>query len=637
MTTPFFDLRRARPRGVGDAERLRVLAVRLGSLDDGAPSIAAQLARAGGARLDVAAVVGLGLALSDLASHPAALVVLQADDRAAARLGLTEIKRAHPALPVVLVSTGETAESAVQAVRAGAEDCLATPAATGPHLLHTILCALERTSHAASLRTQAVTDPLTGLANRQALQSALDHALARARRHGGTFAVLFADLDGFKAVNDRHGHERGDRVLQEMAGRLAARIREMDTVARVGGDEFVVVMEDLDDPRVAARLAGKLLDAASAPIVIDGQATTLGVSIGISLYPGDGDDAASLLRHADHAMYAAKAAGIGQVRYYQARMNEHAKVRTAIRVALEQALDAGELELHCQPVWHASARRIVAGEALLRWRRPSHGLLAPADFLEHAEQAGLGPRLAAWTIGAACQLARRVADTGFDVPISVNLSRRQLSEPGLADVWRNQLATAQLPPAAVPIEVDEAVLASGDPRVASGLAALARLGVPLVVDDVGRAAASMPALAQAGAQVLKIDGALARAVPVARPAAATVSALVAFARSLGLTVVAEGVESEAQARALGALGCDHLQGYFYGHALPGDEWMAYLRWACTAVVGTDGGATPKRPRRRGRRETARVLELPKAARRMTGPALPSISRGDVVVGRFRNH
>jgi diguanylate cyclase (GGDEF)-like protein len=638
MSASCFDLRRARPRGASEADRLRVLVVGLGAIAPGGPTIGALLSRAGGPRLDVASRVGLGAALADLAAHPAAALVLHAADRATARLGLAEVKRAHPALPVVLVTDGETPESAVQAVRAGAEDCLAAAGLTGPHLLRTMLCALERTSHAASLRTQAVTDPLTGLPNRQALQSALEHALARARRHGRTFAVLFADLDGFKAVNDRHGHEHGDRVLQEIAGRFAARTREMDTVARVGGDEFVVVMEDLDDPRFAARLGATLLQAASEPIVIGGQTAVLGVSVGISLYPGDGEDAASLVRHADHAMYAAKAAGTGQVRYYQARMNAHARARTALHVALEHAIGRGELELHYQPVWQASRRRIVAGEARLRWRRPGHGLLAPADFFDTAEQAGLGPRLTAWSLAEAGRHARRLADAGFDVPISINLSRRQLGEPRLAERWREGLAAEGLAPAAVPIECDEALVGGRDPRVAATLADLARLGVPVVVDDVGREASSLQALTHAGARMLKIDATLTQALPDGREAAAMVAALVALARPLGLTVVAEGVENEAQARALGAAGCDHLQGFLYGQPLPADDWIAYLRWACTAVVGTDDAPAHRRRDRGGRRPKARVIDLPHAAARMPGPLTsPTGSRGDVLVGRFRNH
>lgn len=624
MAAHIIDL--ARPARRDTARRVRVLHVLAGLGADTAGAIGAAIARHGDGRIAVDQVTGLGRALERLATEPAALVLLQAPDGDVARVALAEVKRACPALPVVLVTSDENDDAAVAAVRAGAEDALPVSAATGPKVVRAIRCALERTSHAAALRTQAVTDPLTGLPNRHALQTALDHAVARARRTSRAVAVLFLDLDGFKAVNDVHGHARGDRVLQELARRIAGRTRDMDTVARLGGDEFVVVMEDLERGRHAATLAAKLSAACAEPIVVDGHTHELSASIGISVCPDDGVDAAALIRHADAAMYAAKAAGKHQYRYYQAQMNEHARVRAALDAALERAFDEGQFELHVQPVWAASAKRITACEALVRWRRPDHGMLLPDQFLDAVEDAGLAPRLADWVLGAACELARRMRDAGVSVPMSVNLSRRQLLAADLSARVRYHLTAHDLTADVLQFEIGETLLATDDTRMDRVLADLAALGVALVVDDFGRAAGSLKALRRVRPAAIKVDGALVRALPESQDAAALVRAVVALARTLDIQIVAEGVETEAQSRALRTLGCHALQGYFYGHALPANEWLAYQRWACTAVVGRDEPpGTPGRPRRRVRR----LPTLP-------GAALPASGSGRVVVGRFRS-
>lgn len=628
MAASILDL--PRPRRRDDLRRVPLLHVVVGRSAGDAAAVASAVLAHGGGVIALDRVIGLGKALERLAAEPAALVLLQAPDPDVARVALGEVKRAHPALPVVLVTDGEDDDAAVAAVRAGAEDCLSAAAATGPKVVRAIRCALERTSHAAALRTQAVTDALTGLPNRHALQTALEHAVARARRTSRTVAVLFVDLDGFKGVNDLHGHAQGDRVLQEMARRLVARTRDMDTVARLGGDEFVVVMEDLDNGRRATTLATKLLAALAEPVVIDGQTSELSASIGISVCPDDGVDAAALVRHADAAMYAAKQAGKHQYRYYQARMNEHARERAVLDAALARAFDGGEFEVHVQPVWAASAKRITACEALVRWRRPGHGLQLPSDFLEAVEDAGLGLRLADWVIGAACDLAARMRQAGVAVPMSVNLSRRQLMHGDIVERLTIHLSRTMLPAEALQVEVGEGLLAGDDPRLDRTLAALSGLGIPIVVDDFGSGGASLRALRRVRPAAVKVDGTLVRELPESREAVALVRAVVALARTLDIHVVAEGVETEAQSRSLRALGCHALQGYFYGHALPAEEWLAYQRWACTAIIGSDGPpVTSGARRRRSRRD-------PDAVPRLPGPALPPDLSGRVVVGRFRS-
>lgn len=634
-SNPFFDLPRLRPRPATGCDSLRLLHVVIGrDAHEGALGDEIRAASRGAIQTD--RIVGLGRALDRLRAQPAAAVLLQADDLDVARVALAELKRTQPALPVVLLTAAGSDEAAVAAVRAGAEDCLSREVTSGAQVVRVIRCALERTSHAATLRTQAVTDPLTGLQNRHALQKSIDHAMAMARRKGGALAVLFVDLDGFKAVNDACGHETGDRVLQELARRFAGRTRDMDTVARIGGDEFVVVMEDLDEGRFAATLAAKLLSAAAEPLVVQGRTLDLTASVGISVFPGDGDDAAALIRHADTAMYAAKAAGKNQYRYYGARMNEHSRARTALDAALDRAFDEGEFELHYQPVWQASTKRISSCEALLRWRRPGRGVLLPADFVDMVDEAGLAGRLARWVLTRAAATAGRMRQAGFDVPVSVNLSRRQLLDGEIAACVQCQLADG-LDAGALQIEVAEQVFVSDEPRLQQVLAGVTALGIGLIVDDFGSGVSSLRALRRARPASLKIDGALARELPDGQDAVALVSAVVALGRTLGVHVVAEGVETEAQSRRLLSLGCDDLQGFYYGHALPDDEWLAYLRWACTAVVGTDGRTAapvpvlPGASRRRGVTRFSEGKGLPGI------PGAPRVSKsGQVVVGRFRS-
>jgi diguanylate cyclase (GGDEF)-like protein len=628
MAAHVIPLPRPRARAAERRDHIRILHVLVGHAEAEAERLGRQIDDASAGRLRVDLVIGLGRALDRVTARPPALALVQTAHVDAARAALAELKRGCPALPVVLLTESDDDSAAVAAVRAGAEDCLSLAQASGPALVRSILCALERTSHATALRTAAVTDPLTGLPNRHALRTCIDHAMARARRNRRVLALLFVDLDGFKDINDTHGHECGDRVLAEMARRFAARTRDMDTVARLGGDEFVVVMEDLGDPRFAATLAAKVLAATAEPIVVEGRPVRLTASVGISVFPGDGLDAAALMRHADTAMYAAKAAGKNRFCYYAPAMNVRTRERAALEEALGLALERGELELHYQPVWQASRKRISSCEALLRWRRPGQGLVPPADFLPLAEDTGFIGPIGRWALATACAQARLMRDAGFDVPVAVNLSRRQLADPALPGDVRRALHAASLRPGDLHAEIPESVLTGDDPRITAVLAEIAGIGVPLVVDHFGTGTSSLAGLRRLPVTRVKIDGRLVREAPDARQSDEMVRAVIALGRTLGVHVMAEGVETDRQASLLHAHGCDDMQGHYYGHPLPAGEWLSYLRWACTAVVGTDGPvrstASP-----RVRRGASRLPRVP-------GAALPPPATGRVVVGRFRS-
>ncbi len=628
MAAHLLALSRPRARAAARRDHVRILHVLIGHAEAEAEDLDRQIAAAGGTRLRVDLVVGLGRALAQLAAHPPALALVQTAALEGARAALAELKRVRPALPVVLLTGDDEDGAAVAAVRAGAEDCVPLRGASGPSLVRAILCALERTSHAAALRTAAVTDPLTGLPNRHALRTGVEHALARARRTRRAVAVLFVDLDGFKDVNDAHGHETGDRVLAEVARRFTGRSRAMDTVARLGGDEFVIVMEDLRDGRFAATLAAKVVAAAAEPVVVDGRTVRLTTSVGISLFPDDGRDAGTLMRHADVAMYAAKAAGKNGYCYYAPAMNAHSRSRASLETALAGALDRGEFELHYQPVWQASGKRISSCEALLRWRRPGHGIVAPAAFLAVAEECGLIVPIGRWVLAAAGAQARRMREAGFAVGVSVNLSRRQIAEPSLLGDVQRVLEAESLRPGDLHLEIPESVLVDADARVVAVLAGLDALGVPLVVDDFGNGTSSLAGLQRLPVRRVKMNGQLVRQVPGTRASEEMVRAVLTLGRTLGVHVMAEGVETGQQASFLRAHGCDDMQGYFYGHALPAEEWLSYLRWACSAVVGSDAAARVT-PTVSSRRANACVTRP-----RLPGAALAAARAGRIVVGRF---
>ncbi len=630
MAAHVIPLPASRVRAAARRDHIRIVHVLIGHAEGAARRLDRHITQASGGRLDIDLVVGLGRALEHLAATPAALAVVQTATLDAARAALAELKRACPALPVVLLTGDDDNHAAVAAVRAGAEDCLTLAAASGAAVVRSVLCALERTSHAAALRAAAVTDPLTGLPNRHALRTCIDHAMARTRRTSRVLALLFVDLDGFKDINDSCGHECGDRVLAEMARRFSGRTRDMDTVARLGGDEFVIVMEDLDDGRFAATLAAKILTAAAEPVTVDGRTLQLTASVGISLFPGDGVDAAALMRHADMAMYAAKAAGKNRFCYYGPAMNEHLRARASLEAALTGALERGEFELHYQPVWQASGKRIASCEALVRWRRPGHGVLLPGDFLPLADETGLIVPIGTWALATAGAQARRMREAGFAVPVAVNLSRRQLIEPALVAEVRAVLLAEGLRPGDLQVEIAEAVLIDADARIEAALTGLDALGVTIVVDNFGSGTSSLAGLRRLPVRQVKIDGQLVREAPGGGASGAMVRAVLALGRTLDVHVRAEGVETEQQASFLLAHGCDDMQGFFYGHALPDDEWLSYLRWACTAVVGTDVPSVAVAKPRRRRRESP-PADLPV----MPGAALPAQS-GRVVVGRFRS-
>jgi diguanylate cyclase (GGDEF)-like protein/PAS domain S-box-containing protein len=430
----------------------------------------------------------------------------------------------------------------------------------------------------AKLEFIAHHDSLTGLPNRALFQERFRQALTRARRRDGTVAVLFVDLDQFKTINDSLGHHVGDKLLQVVATRLQTCVRETDVVARLGGDEFTIMVDDLRDSQDAGKIAEKLLSVLADPIELDEHNLVMSASIGISCYPHDGPDAETLLKNADAAMYAAKEGGRKTFQYFKPEMNEQVMKRVQIEAAMRRALERGEFLLHYQPKVEIATGAIHGVEALLRWAHPDHGLVLPAEFIPVLEETGLIVPVGEWVAREACRQIRAWQQAGLKVPpVAVNLSARQFQEKNLERTVSDILRQTGVAPELLQLEITESMLMN-DPEAAEGtLRALKAAGVKLSIDDFGTGYSSLAYLRRFPLDILKIDRAFIKDMVDNPDDAAITLAVISLAHSLGLKVVAEGVETEAQANLLALHSCDELQGYYFSKPLPAAALEAMLR------------------------------------------------------------
>lgn len=433
------------------------------------------------------------------------------------------------------------------------------------------------------LRKRAFEDPLTMLPNRMLFEDRMAHALQRharaaeqiSERKVGKVAVLFVDLDGFKPVNDSLGHAAGDAVLKEAASRLRAAARDVDTVARIGGDEFVLLMEDVSSLADCVSLARRLIAALMAPLEVAGRRVALSGSVGIAAFPDHGDGA-HLLKHADAAMYTAKRAGGGNYALYEAHMDDSAQEQlnllNDLRLAMEQE---GQLQLHYQPKIDSKQGQIRGVEALIRWNHPERGLLSPSLFIPVAERFGLINVLGNWVIDEACRQMHAWREAGLSMRVAINLSVHQLREQDLAARIEAALARNLVEPSQLLCEITESVAMEDLKSTQRAFEELARIGVFLSIDDFGTGYSSLSYLRQLPARQLKIDRSFVADLETSPDARAIVSAVIQLAHELGLLVVAEGVETQAQRDILMALSCDELQGFFLAMPMSAETLQAW--------------------------------------------------------------
>ena len=446
-----------------------------------------------------------------------------------------------------------------------------------PAVLGSLLDITDRKRAEARIMEQVYKDPLTNLSNSALLMERLRLLLAEARRKNRRFAVAYIDLDHFKFINDTWGHSAGDIFLQNLALRLRRCVREADTMARVGGDEFVVLMPDIQQTSDLGTIAQKLLAAVSRPVNVKGRALEVTASIGIACYPEDGEDSEILLRNADTAMYRAKELGRNGFQLCTAELTSQAAARISLESGLKAALDGEELAVHYQPLVSLVSGRIVGLEALLRWNRAEKGLILPATFIPVAEETGLILSIGQHVMRTACRRVKEWMQSGLpDLRVAVNVSARQFRDPNLLETVDQALSESELTPEHLELEITESVAMASAETVVANLEALRGRGVRVAIDDFGTGYSSLNYLKRFPIHTLKIDRSFVTEVGTNPADAGIVRAIVEMAHGLKLNVVAEGVETEDQFRHLQRYGCDEMQGYWVGPPLPAEGITALL-------------------------------------------------------------
>jgi diguanylate cyclase (GGDEF)-like protein/PAS domain S-box-containing protein len=423
-------------------------------------------------------------------------------------------------------------------------------------------------------------DPLTGLPNRALFRELLTHAIQQAEHDQVEFALLFLDLDNFKTVNESLGHSVGDRLLVDVAKRLRALLPEVDAMARIGGDEFNIIVERNHELPGIDLLAKRIIEALTEPFELDGHRIVVGASIGIALYPADGRDAETLQSNADSALYQAKTQGRGTLCFSSPEMSRRAGDRLALEVELRRAIDEDQLRLQYQPQVDLASGQLIGIEALVRWEHPVFGLISPHRFIPLAEETGLVIRLGDWVLHRACRQMKEWSDAGLAPPvIAVNVSAIQLSRGQLIDSVTGALQQAGLPADLLELEITESCVMVDLQQSFERLSEIKSLGVRLSIDDFGTGYSSFAYLQQLEVHQLKIDGSFMRDVTTNRGNALIVKAIIALGHSLGLNVIAEGIEEDEQACYLRTLQCDAMQGFLISRPLPAQEMTHFLSMA----------------------------------------------------------
>jgi len=444
-------------------------------------------------------------------------------------------------------------------------------------IIGTIVDVTERKLAEARLAYLAHHDALTGLPNRTMLTERLEHSMAYAHRQKRFVAVLFLDLDRFKTINDTRGHAVGDELLRQVSARLRSVVRETDTVARAGGDEFIIVVGDVGDPSSLLTVANAVHAAFAEPFSLENDEAFVSASIGVSVYPRDGTDVDTLVKNADAALYQAKDRGRNSVQYFTSDLVESASRRLALEADMRRALERDEFVLYYQPLVGLRSGQLLGFEALLRWQHPVLGLVMPEEFIPVAEESGFIVQLGEWVLRTACRQQKAWVEAGYDVArVTVNISARQFQHRDLAELVGRILEETGIARGALELELTETLLMSDVASSVTTLRALRRMGVAISIDDFGTGYSSLGYLKNFPIDCLKIDRTFVRDITTDRYDEAIAAAIVALARSLGMHVIAEGVETPSQLAQLLRLGCDEGQGFHFGHALPPDACVAVL-------------------------------------------------------------
>lgn len=485
---------------------------------------------------------------------------------------------------ILLLTAKSQKEDIIRGIGAGADDYITKPfdanelnarLRAGKRILD---LQAELITTRESLRVQATHDPLTGLPNRLLFSDRLTQRLAQARRVGQSLAVMYLDLDRFKIINDTLGHNFGDLLLQGVAERLTACLRDTDTLARMGGDEFTVILADVEQPEEAAVVARKILDALSGPFFLGGREFFITASVGISIYPADGADVETLVKNADSAMYQAKEDGRNRYHLFTESLNAAALETMTLENSLRKALEREEFLVYYQPRVDIETGRVLGSEALVRWQHPELGIVAPAQFIPLAEETGLIIPISELVLQAACEQNKRWQDMGCEpISVSVNVSARQFQQDKLVRSVTKALNRSGMQPHYLDLELTESALMQDPDAAVAILLELRDMGVHISVDDFGTGYSSLSYLKRFPINSVKIDRSFVRDITTNPDDAAIAGAVIAMAHSLKLTVTAEGVETLEQLEFLRSLQCDEMQGYFVSPPVPADDLMQVIR------------------------------------------------------------
>jgi diguanylate cyclase (GGDEF)-like protein len=454
-----------------------------------------------------------------------------------------------------------------------------------------VSAALHRLDSEARLAYLAQFDPLTGLPNRTLLSDRFSLMLQQARRRGVSRGVLFLDLDDFKLVNDTQGHAAGDELLQEAAKRLQSALRDGDTVARISGDEFAVILGDLARPDDAALVAQKIIERIAVPVNVQGQESVVTASVGIATFPADGDNAEALLGAADAAMYRAKQSGRNAFHFFTADINTRTRARAQMGIELRRALERREFSLAYQPKIDLTTGQPCGAEALLRWKHPERGSIAPVDFIPVLEETGLIVPVGEWVLRRACEDLKEWLGRGAPaMPVAVNLSARQFRQHDLEERIRSIVYGVGIDPALIELEITESQLMHDPDHAVRVLRGLGDAGLRIAIDDFGTGYSSLAYLTRFPLASLKIDRSFVADVLDDQADATIVRTIVDMAHTLGFTVIAEGVERDSQAAFLRALGCEQAQGFLFARPMPAEDFSALLAQRLGSAAGRRRGA-----------------------------------------------
>ena len=531
-----------------------------------------------GTQFELTQATSLNEALTLLGKSPFDILLLDLD--LPHSLGLDTLRQLHQAFPssaILILSGLEDEALAVQAVQNGAQDYLIKGQVNSQALSRAIRYAVERHRVHEQVAYQAHYDHLTGLANRGLFHERLHYALARCNRNDTAIALLFLDLDQFKAINDTFGHAYGDIVLKTVANRLKKCIREVDTGVRMGGDEFAILLDEISSVENVSVIAQRLIDLVAQPMMIQDHELHITCSIGATIYPWDCATAQDLLKHSDTAMYRAKAQGGNNIQFYTAGMQTSPLDGNTIDIELRRALTKGEFLLHYQPQMDLRTKQIIGMEALLRWQHPYQGMVGPMDFIPKAEETGLIVPIGEWVLQTASLQLKKWESEGRPItPVSVNLSARQVHQRNLPASIESILHATQLDPQYLQVELTESYVINESPSTLSTLQELKAMGVKIYIDDFGVGYASLRYLKAFPLDGLKLDQSLLYDIETDANNAAIVKAIIALSNTLGLTIIAEGVETEVQANLLSEYGCDVIQGYWLTPPIPAHESSRWL-------------------------------------------------------------